>query len=118
MDNIDTASLLIRGGIGLVMVLFGLSQLRKPEKWLKYIPKLIQFLMPVKPESFMRVHSLGNISLGLLLLTGLFQPLTIWLAIAWWIWVSPFAFYYEVTVGLRDFAIIMALVALLVLQNL
>lgn len=118
MDNIDTATLLIRLGVGGVMLLFGISQIKSPEKWLKYMPSLIRFLMPIKPESFMRIHSLGNLGLGLLLITGLLQPLSIGLALAWWIWVLPFAFSYDYTVGLRDFAIIMALAALLVLNNL
>lgn len=117
MDTIDTASLLLRLGVGVVMLLFGISQVKSPEKWLKYIPGLIRFLMPVKPESFMRIHSFGNLGLGFLLVSGLFQPVSIWLALVWWLWVLPFAFFYEYTVGLRDLAIIMALLALLALNT-
>ncbi|MDB5181361.1 MAG: hypothetical protein JWP13_124 [Candidatus Saccharibacteria bacterium] len=79
------------------------------------MPGIVRFLMPVKPSSFMRVHGIGNLALGILLVSGLFQPVSIWLALLWWAWVSPFAFYYEFTVGLRDLAIIMALISLLIL---
>jgi hypothetical protein len=116
MQDVEVAALLIRLVVGVVMVLFGISQMRSPEKWLKYIPGLLRFIMPIKPASFMRIHSLGNLGLGLLLASGLWQPASIWLALVWWILVLPFAFYYEYTVGLRDAAIIMALIALLVMQ--
>lgn len=117
MQDIEIANLLIRLSIGTVMFIFGLSQVKSPEKWLKYMPGIIRFLMPIKPTSFMKVHALGNLSLGILLASGLFQPISIWVAIVWWAWVSPFAFYYEFTVGLRDLAIIMAIVSLLFLQT-
>ncbi|HSH18203.1 MAG TPA: hypothetical protein VK978_02370 [Candidatus Saccharimonadales bacterium] len=116
MDNVETASLLIRLSIGIVMVLFGISQIKAPQQWLDYIPGFIRFLMPVKPASFMRLHGLGNLSLGLLLMSGWLQPLSLWLALAWWAWVLPFAFFYNWTVGLRDFAIIMALATLLLVR--
>jgi hypothetical protein len=115
MDHVEVAALLIRLGVGIVMVSFGLYQVTKPETWLKYIPKPLQFIMPFKPTSFMRIHALGNIGLGLLLAIGIWQPVSVWLALLWWAWVLPFAFYAELTMGLRDFAIIMALIALLLL---
>jgi hypothetical protein len=117
MDFVETASLLIRLGIGFNMVVFGLSQLRSPQKWLPYMPKIIQFLMPIKPTSFMRIHSFGNIILGLLLMIGLWQPVSIWLALLWWASILPFAFLYEFGVGIRDLSIVMCLIALLVLQS-
>lgn len=117
MDNVDTASLIIRLTIGAVMVIFGTSQMKSPQKWLKYMPGIIRFLMPVRPTSFMRIHALGNLTLGSLLLLGLFQPASLWLALLWWAWVAPFAFYYEFTVGLRDIAIIAALASIIILQQ-
>lgn len=116
MDHVQTASLLIRLGVGVVMVLFGLSQLRSPELWLTYIPRIIRFFMPMEPKIFMRIHSLGNLGLGLLLCLGIWFPVILWITIFWWISILPFAFYYEYTVGLRDVSIILALIALLMLH--
>lgn len=116
MDKIDTARLLIRLGVGIVMLLFGLSQIKSPAKWLGYIPGFLKFIMPIRPTSFMRLHSLGNIVLGGLLVSSFWQPVSIWLALIWWGTILPFAFYYGYTTGLRDFAIIMALVSLLLLS--
>jgi hypothetical protein len=117
MENINTAELLIRLGVGIVMVLFGLSQMKSPEKWLQYIPKFFQFIMPVRPTSFMRAHSLGNLGLGAWLMIGGGGTWSIWISILWWISILPSAFYHAYTTGLRDFAIIMALIALLVLNR-
>lgn len=117
MDNAETAALLIRIGVGTVMIAFGLSQQFSPHKWLDYMPWLIRFIMPISPVHFMRLHSLGNLGLGILLLGGVWLPAALWLVLVWWIAILPFAFYKDFTIGLRDFAIIMSLIALLVLTN-
>lgn len=116
MDDREIAELLIRIGVGGVMILFGIWQVTKPVDWLKYIPPIIRFLMPFAPTSFMRLHGTGNILLGLLLAAGLLQPVSIWLALAWWAFVTPFAFFAEASMGLRDIAIILSLVALLIIN--
>jgi hypothetical protein len=117
MDHVETVSLLIRLGVGIPMILFGISQLRTPEKWLKYMPGLFRFILPVKATSFMRVHSVGNLLLGALLAAGVWEPAILWITIFWWVSILPYAFYYEYSVGLRDASIIMALIALLVLNS-
>lgn len=117
MQDIHTARLLIQIGVGIVMILFGLSQITSPDKWLKYLPRFVRFIMPVKPTNFMRAHSLGNLGLGILLAIGVWQPAVIWITIFWWISILPFAFYAEYSIGLRDVAIILSLIGLLLLQN-
>ena len=116
MNGVEAAALLIRVSVGSVQVLFGLSQQRSPQDWLGYVPKPLQLLLPVKPVNFMRIHSLGNIGIGLWLLSGLVLPVAIWVSLLWWIWILPFAFYKAMSIGLRDFAIIMSLIALLLLS--
>jgi hypothetical protein len=115
MESAETAAILIRIGVGIVQAVFGISQFKSPHKWTSYMPGLIRFILPVSPETFMRVHAMGNLALGILLLAGLWMPVTIWLALAWWIWILPFAFYKDFSIGMRDTAIIMSLIALLVL---
>lgn len=115
MDDYKIAELLIRFGVGIVMVVFGLHQIKSPASWQHYIPGLVRFMMPISSSTFMRLHGSGNVSLGLLLMSGLIQPVSACLALAWWLWVLPFAAYYDWTVGLRDFAIAMALLALVYL---
>ncbi len=112
MTDQAIAELLIRLSVGIVMVIFGLTQIKQPDKWLRYMPGIVRFILPLQPTTFLRIHGLGNVSLGLLLMSGLAQPVSACLALAWWIFVTPFAAYYDWTVGLRDFAISMALLAL------
>lgn len=116
MNDIAAADLLIRVGVGIVMVAFGINQIASPVNWLKYIPRLVRFIMPIDSRVFMRLHGTGNVTLGLFLASGLLQPLSIWTALLWWLWILPFAAYYDRTIGLRDFAIIVSLAALLVLN--
>ena len=99
------------------MIAFGISQQKSPGSWLKYMPGFVRCVLPIHPITFMRVHSVGNILLGTLLTLGLLQPVSIWLAIGWWVFVTPFAFYAEFSMGLRDFAIVLSLIALLVLNQ-
>lgn len=117
MDDAETAALLIRIGVGTVMIAFGASQFRSPHKWLDYMPRFVRFILPIEPAAFMRVHSLSNLVLGILLLSGLWMPAALGFVLAWWIAILPFAFYKDFTIGLRDFAIIMALIAMLVLTQ-
>jgi hypothetical protein len=73
--------------------------------------------MPFKPTSFMRSHGLINLLLGVLLMVGVWQPVITWIVIFWWASITPFAFYYEFAVGIRDISIIMSLIALLILVS-
>lgn len=88
----------------------------KPEAGLVYIPKPLKFISPLKPASIMRTHSLGNLCLGLLLTSGLFQPVSLWLVLTWWRFVLPLCARIDITDGLRDFAIITTIVALIILR--
>lgn len=115
MNNTEIADLMIRLGVGITQVVFGLSQQRSPEAWLGYIPRPLRYIMPIKPTTFMRIHSLGNIGLGAWLVSGLAQPAAVWCSLLWWAWILPFAFYRALAIGMRDFTIIIALIALLTL---
>jgi hypothetical protein len=115
MDHVDTAALLIRLGVGICMILFGISQVKSPRNWFVYLPGPVRFILPTKPETFMRIHAIGNLVLGIILAANLWMPVTVWLNIFWWASILPFAFYKEMSTGLRDAAIIVSLIALLVL---
>ncbi len=116
MDDRQIAEFLIRVSVGLTMFIFGAHQIVSPQRWLHYIPGPLKFIMPIQPTTFLRIHGSGNILLGVLLITDPFPPVSICLALTWWLWVMPFAFYYDWTVGLRDFAIAMALLAVVYLN--
>ena len=115
--NIELATMLIRIGAAVVMILFGIEQLLKPRKWIDYIPHWLRNLSPLSAESDMRAHSIGNIIIGLWLLIGFAPIVGIWVCIIWWITILPFAFWHNWRIGLRDMVITLSLIALLLLTK-
>lgn len=114
MDT-DVAIMLIRYGAALTMVVFGISQMLNPNKWIDYIPESLRKISPIQPQTTMRLHAIGNVLLGLWLISGMYIEIALWANIIWWISILPFAFIKEWTIGLRDVSIIMALIAALAL---
>lgn len=113
--RVHASILLVRISIGVVMVLFGLSQFFKPGKWLGYIPKWVEAMLPMKPETTMRLHSFGNFFFGLLFLLGLWPVVMAWITAIWWFSILPFAVRYDRFIALRDAAIICAIIAVILL---
>ncbi len=110
--------LLIRMGTALTMVLFGLNQFFSPQKWIDYIPGWMRKLSPMQPQTTMRIHSLGNIFLGIWLALGFAPVLGAWINIIWWASILPFAFMKDWRIGLRDLSITFSLIALLLVYKL
>ena len=113
----DAAQFLLRLGPALVMVVFGLHQWVKPGNWLHYIPAWATKNSPMKPESSMHLHALGNIVFGLFLASGWHPYLGAWVGLLWWISILPFAFRVNWAIGLRDLAITAGLAALVLLMR-
>lgn len=102
-------------GIALCMIVFGINQLMNPGSWLGYIPPWLSKIMPFKAETTMRLHAVGNIVFGLFLLFPLYPLVAVWIGFIWWLSILPFAFRYDWKVGMRDLAITLALIALILL---
>jgi hypothetical protein len=103
---------IIRAGIALAMFAFGIEQLLKPSRWTGYIPPLLSRLLPTSPNTTMRMHAVGNIVLGIWLAIGFYHPVILWLAFLWWLSILPFALWRDWRVGLRDLAITLTLLVL------
>jgi hypothetical protein len=110
-----TAELILRLAPALTMVIFGLNQWVKPSDWVHYIPPSLARSSPMKPESSMKLHALGNLAFGLLLASGWHPLVGVWIALIWWASILPFAFRVNWAIGLRDLSITLGLVALLLL---
>jgi uncharacterized membrane protein YphA (DoxX/SURF4 family) len=113
----DTVELILRWGPAITMVIFGFHQLTRPLEWLHYIPEALAKMSPFSPETDMRLHSLGNIIIGIWLVTGLFTPIDAWAALIWWVSILPFAFRVSWSIGLRDLSITMSVAALVVMLS-
>jgi cytochrome c biogenesis protein CcdA len=116
MNEVDWARLIIRVVVGIVMIIFGLHQLARPQSWSEYLPPSFARVLPVPVNRFMRTHGLGNFVLGILFTFGIFQPWILWLVLLWWVSILPFAYYSDWGVGLRDTAIIAAIIAVVILS--
>jgi uncharacterized protein YjeT (DUF2065 family) len=111
----DTAELILRLAPALTMVVFGLHQMLRPQEWLHYIPEWASRMSPMKPQTSMRLHALGNVAFGLFLASGWHPVLGAWIAVLWWLTILPFAFRVSWAIGLRDLTITLGLVALILL---
>src|SRR5579872_196056 len=110
----DTLAIwLLRSGIALIMLVFGLHQMSKPSQWSHYIPEFIRKMSPMSAEAQIRVHAFGNIVLAIFMVAGSFHPLiAAWLALIWWLSILPFAFK-KWDIGMRDLTIIISIIALI-----
>ncbi len=66
-----------------VMIPFAIDQLLDPMAWTSYVPAWLQRLLPGWPDGFMRVHAVGNIVIGLWLLSGLFTKGAAGVSVLW-----------------------------------
>src|SRR6185369_11440307 len=109
--------LTIRLAVSLVMISFGISQVLNPSPWIEeYMPEFLKKIPNISPTLIMRMHSLGNIALGIMFLLGLFTRTGSIITLIWWLSILPFAFYGSWKTGVRDLAIIASILAVLLLQ--
>jgi hypothetical protein len=99
--------------ISATMVLFGIDQITNPNAWTSYVPDKIAELTHMNKKLIIRVHSFGNLILGVLFGTGVNLTFTTWATLIWWVSILPFAFLYDWRIGLRDTAIVGALALIL-----
>lgn len=114
--NIQAAIMLIEWPVGITMLIFGIHEMAKPAEWLKFLPGWMIRTSPMKAETQMRMHALGNIIFGLFLIFNFGFPLVAaWIAFVWWLSIVPFAWRVDWTIGLRDLSIALSLAALIFL---
>ena len=111
----QNALYILRLAPALTMIVFGLHQYARPQGWLTYIPNWASRVSPLKPQTTMRLHSLGNVVFGLFLASGWHPLIGAWVALLWWLSILPFAFRVSWAVGMRDLTITLGLVALIFL---
>lgn len=118
MDRIQNSfrdpSFLLRLGPALVMIFFGIDQFRNPMNWMSFMPNWAPGLTGINPVTIMRLHSIINIVLGVLLLTYR-SSVVAWASFLWFLSILPFAFMADWTIGLRDLALTLGLLALIYL---
>ena len=93
------------------MLVFGLNQMLDPNYWVGYVPTFVRHFLPMPVTTFMHIHALGNITLGILLLLGIWKKIITWLTLVWWLTIVPAAFLKQWDIGMRDLVISLTLVS-------
>ncbi len=68
----DYATALIRISLALVLLWFGIDQLRNPDYWVGFIPPWFGSLLPIEINTFIMHNGIIEVLLGLLLLVGFY----------------------------------------------
>ncbi len=98
----------LRIGLALVILWFGVSQVMDRETWIGYLPGFV-FNLPVSPELFVLVNGISEIILGGLLIAGLFTRIASGLLALHLLGITISLGYNEIAV--RDFGLTMGMIA-------
>lgn len=103
--------------VGLNMVIFGAHQITQPRKWRHYMPAWLEELLPVEPDTAMRLHGTGNVLLGTLFMSQKYLRLSSYLVAAWWAFVLPFCGRVSWRAGVRDASILGSVIAVILSES-
>ena len=103
-------SLILRIGLGLVLLWFGVSEIVDPETWSSYVPMMVQSLLPISVNLFVTLHGIFEVLLAVLLLVGYAQRIVRVVAVLHLVSITIGVGYNEI--GVRDFGLVMAALAL------
>ncbi len=97
----------------IVMIPFAVDQLQHPREWTEYVPGWVQSFLPGWPDGFMRIHAVGNVVLGIWLLSGILLKWAAGLSVIWMATIVAGALMQgKWQIGVRDLAITLGLLAL------
>ena len=99
----------LRVGISLVIVWFGLQQLSDPSGWIAYLPSWAENL-PISEISFVYINGWFELIFGILLLLGFYTKIIAFLLSLHLLSIIFSVGYNEI--GVRDFGIFIALVSI------
>ncbi len=72
VERKELATPLIRIGLALVLLWFGIEQLRNQDLWIGYIPPWAFDAIPLQPATFVLFNGIFDFSMGALLLAGFY----------------------------------------------
>ena len=109
-NNMQTWSFIIlRIGIGLVIIYFGLQQVSDPSGWIAYLPAWVKIL-PISEMNFIYLNGYFELIFGTLLVLGFYTKIISFLLSLHLLSIVYTVGYNEI--GVRDFGIFIALVSI------
>jgi len=103
--------LILRIGLGLVFIYFGLIQFINPERWTDLLPEFLTKLSLFKPEIFILINGMFDTLVGFCLILGLFVRIFSLLAFLHLISISLFSLGFN-TSGIRDLGLAISALSL------
>ncbi len=107
-----SAELALRIGLGVVTLVFGMSQLRDWKPWQAYVPAWLHWAQFPSEALFWRSHALLNVLLGVALFGGFYLQ---WIALFLTAWLGIITFvtlFTDKQTSVRDFGLASAALAL------
>ncbi len=109
MSTGGLSQIVLRVGIGLVIIWFGLQQVTNPSGWTAYLPSFVKSL-PLSEISFVYLNGYFEIIFGVLMIAGFYLRIVALLLAIHMAGIVFSVGYNEI--GVRDFGIFIALVSI------
>jgi uncharacterized membrane protein YphA (DoxX/SURF4 family) len=107
----DYGKLILKVGLGIVFIYFGVNQIMNPEMWVDLLPSFLNNLNFFQPESLIFLNGTFDILVGFCLILGLFLKIISLLAFLHLISIFIFSLGFTQS-GIRDFGLALASLSL------
>jgi uncharacterized membrane protein YphA (DoxX/SURF4 family) len=107
----DYGKLILKVGLGIVFIYFGVNQIMNPEMWVDLLPSFLNNLNFFQPESLIFLNGTFDILVGFCLILGLFLKIISVLAFLHLISIFIFSLGFTQS-GIRDFGLALASLSL------
>jgi uncharacterized membrane protein YphA (DoxX/SURF4 family) len=114
MEKNKIAYLMLRIGLSIVFLYFGISQLINPESFIGWLPKEVS-LLPIPPRAFVVLNGGFEVFFGTMLLIGIFRKLSALLLGTHLFFITLSIGFTEI--GIRDLGLSLAALSLVFFQE-
>jgi len=111
IKNKDYSTAIIRIGLALVLLWFGIDEIINPEDWFGYIPLWLNGVLPFSLGTFIFLNGIFEVILGALLLSGFFTRIVAFVAALHLLSITIAVGYNDIAV--RDFGLTLMAVSLI-----
>ena len=110
-ENKDYSVFIVRIGLALVLLWFGIDEILNPEDWFGYVPSYISSNLPFSLDFFISLNGIFEIIIGVFLLIGLYTRIIAFIAALHLLSITIAVGYNEI--GVRDFGLTMMAISLI-----